>query len=46
MAARSGEEIARAVRVEELRRLVASGRYRVEPQKLALKILAKALRRT
>jgi len=40
----SGEEIARAARVAELRRLVASGRYKVEPQKLAAKILSRALR--
>jgi anti-sigma28 factor (negative regulator of flagellin synthesis) len=40
---RTGEEIARAARVEELRQLVASGRYRVEPARLALRILAKAL---
>jgi anti-sigma28 factor (negative regulator of flagellin synthesis) len=40
----TGEQIAREVRVEELRRLVASGRYQVEPQKLASSILARALR--
>ena len=40
----SGEQIARAVRVEELRRLVAAGRYQVEPQKLAMSILTRALR--
>jgi anti-sigma28 factor (negative regulator of flagellin synthesis) len=40
---RSGEQIARATRVEELRRLVAAGRYRVEPYKLAVRILARAL---
>ena len=40
----SGEQIARAVRVEELRRLVAAGRYQVEPQKLAVRILSQALR--
>jgi anti-sigma28 factor (negative regulator of flagellin synthesis) len=40
---RSGEQIARAARVEELRRLVAAGRYRVEPYKLAMRILARAL---
>jgi anti-sigma28 factor (negative regulator of flagellin synthesis) len=43
-AAASGEMIVRAARVEELRRLVSSGRYKVEPFKLALKILARALR--
>jgi anti-sigma28 factor (negative regulator of flagellin synthesis) len=31
--------------VEELRQLVAAGRYKVEPQKLAMKILVRALRR-
>ena len=41
---KSGEEIARASRVEELRQLVAAGRYQVEPQKLAMSILARALR--
>jgi anti-sigma28 factor (negative regulator of flagellin synthesis) len=40
---RSGEQVARAARVEELRRLVAAGRYRVEPYKLAVRILARAL---
>jgi anti-sigma28 factor (negative regulator of flagellin synthesis) len=39
----SGEQIARAARVEELRRLVAAGRYHVEPRKLAAKILSRAL---
>jgi anti-sigma28 factor (negative regulator of flagellin synthesis) len=39
----SGEQIARAARVEELRRLVASGRYRVESHKLAQRILSRAL---
>ena len=39
----SGEQVARAARVEELRRLVAAGRYHVEPQTLAAKILARAL---
>jgi anti-sigma28 factor (negative regulator of flagellin synthesis) len=38
-----GEQIARAVRVEELRRLVAAGRYQVEPRKLADRILQRAL---
>jgi anti-sigma28 factor (negative regulator of flagellin synthesis) len=40
----SGEQIARAARVAELRRLVAAGRYHVEPKALAMKILARALR--
>jgi anti-sigma28 factor (negative regulator of flagellin synthesis) len=31
------------MRVEELRRLVASGEYRVDPHRLALRILCKAL---
>jgi anti-sigma28 factor (negative regulator of flagellin synthesis) len=44
--AQTGEQIARASRVEEIRRLVASGRYQVEPQKLAMSILARALRET
>lgn len=38
-----GEQIARAVRVEELRRLVAAGRYKVEPNRLAARILERAL---
>ncbi len=39
----TGEQIARAARVEELRRLVAAGRYHVEPRRLAVRILARAL---
>jgi anti-sigma28 factor (negative regulator of flagellin synthesis) len=39
----SGEQVARAARVAELRKLVAAGRYHVEPRKLAAKILARAL---
>jgi hypothetical protein len=39
----TGEEIARAVRVEQLRRLVAAGRYQVEPKRLAARILSRAL---
>ena len=39
-----GAEFARAMRVEELRRLVAAGRYEVEPRRLAVRILARALR--
>jgi anti-sigma28 factor (negative regulator of flagellin synthesis) len=39
----TGEQVARAVQVEALRRLVAAGRYRVEPYKLAVRILARAL---
>jgi anti-sigma28 factor (negative regulator of flagellin synthesis) len=38
------ESVARQVRVERLRQLVASGNYRVSPQRLALRILVKALR--
>jgi anti-sigma28 factor (negative regulator of flagellin synthesis) len=34
------------MRVEDLRRMVASGAYKVSPQRLALKILVKALRKT
>ena len=37
------EVVSREMRVEELRRLVASGEYRVEPHRLALRILCKAL---
>ena len=43
MATQDGEQIARGARVEELRRLVASGRYTVEPKKLASRILERAL---
>ena len=35
--------IARQTRVEELRQAVANGSYKVSPQRLALKILVKAL---
>jgi anti-sigma28 factor (negative regulator of flagellin synthesis) len=38
------ENISRQARVEELRQLVAKGAYKVSPQRLALKILVKALR--
>ncbi len=38
-------DVGRAARVEELRQLVAAGRYQVQPQKLALKILVRALKR-
>lgn len=41
--ASAGADIARQARVEELRRMVAAGRYRVDPYKLALKIMVKAL---
>lgn len=43
--AASGADVARAARVEELRRMVASGRYKVNPYKLALKIMVRALSR-
>lgn len=43
MGTQTGEQIARAARVEELRRLVAAGRYHVEPRRLAAQILARAL---
>jgi anti-sigma28 factor (negative regulator of flagellin synthesis) len=37
--------IAHETRVENLRRLIAKGAYRIHPQKLALKILVKTLRK-
>jgi anti-sigma28 factor (negative regulator of flagellin synthesis) len=40
----NAEVVARQMRVEELRQMVASGAYKVSPQRLALKILVKALR--
>jgi anti-sigma28 factor (negative regulator of flagellin synthesis) len=43
LASSSGPMIARAARVAELRKLVAAGRYKVEPMKLAQRILARAL---
>jgi anti-sigma28 factor (negative regulator of flagellin synthesis) len=39
-------DISRQARVEELRQLVAAGRYQIQPQRLALKILVMALKRT
>ena len=45
LSTQSGAEIARASRVENLRRMVASGRYRVEPEQLAESILRRALSR-
>ena len=39
----TGHETVRAARVAELRRLVAAGRYHVEPRKLAISILNRAL---
>lgn len=41
----TGPEVARAARIAELRRLVASGRYKVEPTRLAMRIMARALSR-
>ncbi len=38
-------DLSREMRIEGLRQMVAAGRYKVEPQKLALKILVRALRR-
>jgi anti-sigma28 factor (negative regulator of flagellin synthesis) len=43
LSTRSGEDIVRAARVEDLRRLVAAGRYRIEPEQLAERILRRAL---
>jgi anti-sigma28 factor (negative regulator of flagellin synthesis) len=40
----NAESVSRRMRVEELRRQVAQGTYKVYPQRLALKILVKALR--
>ena len=37
------ESVSRHMRVQELRRQVAEGTYKVHPQRLALKILVKAL---
>lgn len=42
LATRSGEDVARQVRIRELRELVASGRYRPEPERLAREILRRA----
>ena len=39
----NAEAIDRQVRVQQLRRMVAEGTYKVSPQRLALKILVKAL---
>jgi anti-sigma28 factor (negative regulator of flagellin synthesis) len=38
------EAIDRQMRVQHLRQMVAQGAYKVSPQRLALKILVKALR--
>ena len=40
-----GADICRQARIEELRQIVASGRYQIQPQKLALKILVLSLKR-
>jgi anti-sigma28 factor (negative regulator of flagellin synthesis) len=40
----NADAVARQMRVQHLRKLVASGTYKVSPQRLALKILVKALR--
>jgi anti-sigma28 factor (negative regulator of flagellin synthesis) len=40
----SAESVSRRMRVAELRKQVAQGTYTVYPQRLALKILVKALR--
>jgi anti-sigma28 factor (negative regulator of flagellin synthesis) len=40
-----GADISRQARIEELRQMVAAGRYQVQPQKLALKILVLSLKR-
>ena len=37
------EMITREMRVEELRRMVARGDYKVDPQRLALRVLCRAL---
>jgi len=39
----NAEAIDRQARVEQLRQMVAKGTYKVSPQRLALKILVKAL---
>ena len=39
----SADEIARQTRVEQLRKMVAAGEYRVEPAELAVSILRRAL---
>jgi anti-sigma28 factor (negative regulator of flagellin synthesis) len=44
LASQSGPQIARQARLAELRRLVAAGQYRVDGERLAEKILTRALR--
>ena len=41
----NGGDISRQARIEELRQMVAAGRYQIQPEKLALKILVGALKR-
>jgi len=40
-----GADIGRQARIEELRQMVAAGRYQIQPEKLALRILVLALKR-
>jgi anti-sigma28 factor (negative regulator of flagellin synthesis) len=37
-------DIIRQARIEELRQMVAAGRYRIQPERLALRILVRALK--
>lgn len=41
----SGGDLSRQARIEELRQMVATGRYQIQPEKLALNILVRALKR-
>jgi anti-sigma28 factor (negative regulator of flagellin synthesis) len=41
----SGGDIDRQARIEELRQMVATGRYQIQPEKLALNLLVRALKR-
>lgn len=45
LAAAGTSDIGRQARVMELRRMVASRRYRVDPYRLALRIMVRALAR-
>ena len=38
-------DISRTARIEELRQMVAAGRYQIQPEKLALRILVRSLKR-
>ena len=40
-----GADISRQARIEELRQMLAAGRYQIQPEKLALTILVLALKR-